>query len=183
MSRIYFFYQRFLFLMKDWFVILKLPFSMLVSILFHPSFIIFSVIALGLSTMGIWIGFFNGDTKESLGVLEQIDNLSVFTFCVATLGGAATDFFFEEKYKLDEGQDKITIHFMYFIWVLAFLTSFKSLKSDDWIFISLFLTISFWLAVSKNKPIFKHPNRTAIDNLNPGESKKNSDNEIGGEGL
>ncbi len=167
--------------MRDWFLIIKLPFSMLISILLNPSFIFFSIIALGLSTMGIWIGFFNGDANEKLGILEQIDNLSVFTFCVATLGGAATDFFFEEKYKLDESQDKITVHFMYFIWVLAFLTSFKSLNSDEWVFTSLFLTISFWLAVSKNKPIFKHPNRKAMENLNPGEGKNSTD--IGGDGL
>jgi hypothetical protein len=167
--------------MKDWLLILKLPFTTLISILVNPSFIIFSIIALGLGTMGIWLGFFNDGMKSNVGLWAQIDNLSVFTFCVATLGGAATDFFFEEKYILEENQSKTPVHFMFFIWVFAFLTSFKALSSDGWIFAALLLTISFWLAINKSKPIFMHPNPEAMDNLNPSLDKNNE--EISGGGL
>ena len=166
---------------EDWIKILKLFLGTILYMIKDPSFVMFSIIAIGLGTMGIWITFFTEDIKvENTSLLDQIDNLSVFTFCIATLGGIATDFFFEERYIVKD--DKAAIHSMYFLWVVSVLVSFYSLNNDSGITFALILTLTFSLIVNKNKPMFKHPDKTALDNLNP-NSVNNAKNQIKGAGL
>lgn len=86
-----------------WWKLIAEIFKSVIEIIRNPSFIMFSTIAIGLGTMGIWISFFPGagiDSSENgseSSLVQKIDNLSVFTFCIATLGSVATDYFFEEK--------------------------------------------------------------------------------------
>jgi hypothetical protein len=108
----------------------------------NPSFLMFSIIALGLGTMGIWIGFFPNTLPSTE---HSIDNLSVFTFCIATLGGIAADYFFEEK-NISSNQNPSTY-----------------LPEE----LSRHGTFLFWLLVNIKKPKFQKVDQSALDNLSP----------------
>lgn len=179
---------------KMWWKLFAIIFKSLIEIIRSPSFIMFSTIAIGLGTMGIWIGFFpsSGITLPAVGGgdswAERIDNLSVFTFCIATLGSVATDYFFEEKNSQNiqsEDLDKmLSKHGMFFLWALAALMSFAALKNNDAIYWSLGLTIVFWLLINIKKPKFQKINEQALHNLDPNlKPKTKSASEIKGEGL
>src|SRR5688572_27175903 len=91
-----------------WIVIINL-----FSIIRNPSFIIFSIIAIALGTLGIWIDFFPDGIHEGATLTQSVNKLSVFTFCIATLGGLVTDYVFEEKYldiTVGNGQQLLTRH-------------------------------------------------------------------------
>ncbi|WP_220782641.1 hypothetical protein, partial [Shewanella sairae] len=59
-NMVYKLFRKVLMPMNAWFELLRVMLSSLFDIIRNPSFIMFSVIALGLGTMGIWIGFFPG---------------------------------------------------------------------------------------------------------------------------
>lgn len=178
---------------KMWWKLFAIIFKSLIEIMRSPSFIMFSTIAIGLGTMGIWIGFFPSSAialptavEDSWG--ERIDNLSVFTFCIATLGSVATDYFFEEKnsqHIQSEDLDKmLSKHGMFFLWALAALMSFAALKNNDAIYWSLGLTIVFWLLINIKKPKFQKINEHALKNLEPNlKAETKSASEIKGDGL
>lgn len=179
---------------KMWYKLISITLNSLIQIIRNPSFIMFSAIAIGLGTMGIWIGFFPGNdlllaVDQSSEILSgKIDNLSVFTFCIATLGSIATDYFFEEK-DIENKQSAdydalISKHGMFFLWTLSVVMSFAALKSDDSIFWALGLTIIFWLFINIRKPKFQKINEYALQNLEPKlTEEKVSASEIKGDGL
>lgn len=177
-----------------WWKLITVIMKSLIEIIRNPSFIMFSVVAISLGTMGIWIGFFPGSgvappvNASPQSLVEKIDNLSVFTFCIATLGSVATDYFFEEKdiqHKQGEDQAKVlSRHGMFFLWALSALMSFAALKSDDAIYWALGLTVIFWLFINIKKAKFQKINEHALQNLDPNlqpEIKKAT--EIKGKGL
>lgn len=67
----------------------------LLHIIVNPSFLFYMVIALGLSTMGLWIDFF--PPRHIPGGEIALSGLSVFTFSIATLGSMATAYVFEVR--------------------------------------------------------------------------------------
>jgi hypothetical protein len=156
--------------MKAWWVLIKIIIMSFFEIIRNPSFLMFSIIALGLGTMGIWIGFFPNTLPSTE---HSIDNLSVFTFCIATLGGIAADYFFEEK-NISSNQnpstylpEELSRHGMFFLWSLSVLLAFWALKDDDGIYCSLSTTFLFWLLVNIKKPKFQKVDQSALDNLSP----------------
>ncbi len=189
------FFKRF----SGWIRLLKALISSAINILSNPSYIMFSVIAIGLGTMGIWIPFspfYTSSTNEFDGALSILDNMSVFTFCVATLGNMATEYFFEEKGKDIEDSENIqndedyssilSKHAAFFVWSLAFILSFFCLASDDYLMYGLASTLLLWLFVNINRPKFRAINRAAMKDLNPNLSKDGSrvsEDEFGGPGL
>ncbi|GAB1147097.1 MAG: hypothetical protein SwBeaBPW_13870 [Shewanella algae] len=177
-----------------WWKLIAEIFKSLIEIIRNPSFIMFSTIAIGLGTMGIWIGFFSGAGTASsangdeISLAQKIDNLSVFTFCIATLGSVATDYFFEEKnYQNKQSADHaemLSKHGMFFLWTLSALMSFAALKTDNAIYWALGLTTIFWLFINIKKPKFQKINEYALKNLDPNlKSETKSATEIKGKGL
>lgn len=172
--------------MKTWTELVKAILLSVFEILRNSSFIMFSIVALGLGTMGIWIGFFPGNSNTP----QQIDNLSVFTFCIATLGGIAADYFFEEKNisqnhnTVDELAETVARHGMFFLWSFSVLAAFAALKHDDGISWALGSTCIFWLFINIRKPKFQKIDRLALKNLTIELKAANKvDDEIKGKGL
>lgn len=174
--------------LRKWWLLLSVGLENIIKMILNPSFIFFSFIALGLSTMGIWISYMPTDPQSSGLKNINIDSLAVFTFSIATLGGIATDYFFEEKhseYKDTESakeKKQIGLHAMFFLWASAVFVSFCALGDQSYIYLSLGMTISFWLFVYVNKPMFNRINKEALDNLVPSENTDQT-SEIGGKGI
>ena len=145
----------------------------------------FSIIAIGLGTMGIWISYFPGGYSSSTG----IDKLSIFTFCIATLGSMAVEYFFEERDKIsndskNEIKDTLSLHLVFFLWSLSALLSFYALNTSSNSFIGLISTLTLWLFVNIHRPKFQSINKDAIADLDPDYEKNDStEAEIGGAGL
>lgn len=178
--------KRLIVSMKTWSELIKAIFLSVFEILRNSSFIMFSIVALGLGTMGIWIGFFPGNSNTP----QQIDNLSVFTFCIATLGGIAADYFFEEKNinqnqnTGDELAETVARHGMFFLWSFSVLAAFAALKDDNGISWALGSTCIFWLFINIRKPKFQKIDRLALKNLTVELKAANKvDDEIKGKGL
>jgi hypothetical protein len=154
----------------------------------------FAAIALGLGTMGIWISIFNDGLAADKSIPEQLENLSVFTFCIATLGSMAAEYFFEEKEDLSsEGSvmndDSFTRmqskHLAFFLWTIAMFFSFYALKDDDGLWWGIGSTVLIWLVVNIQRPKFQKINQDAVDILSPDLSNDSTDSndEYEGEGL
>jgi len=172
----------------QWFNIIKIIVTKTFSIITNPSYIIYSIVAIGLSTMGIWIVFYPEGFKGD-NLTEQLENMSVFTFCIATLGNIATEYFFDEKgnnngvgSRLDRVQTK---HLAILLWVISLVCTFYALKNDNFIIRSLGTTIILWLFVNINRSKFQNVDRAALQNLDPnlGNSSVDTNNEIEGDGL
>ena len=174
-----------------WKCMFKIIASNLFSILKSPSFIIFSFVAIGLSTMGIWIAFYPNGVDSTKRIVEQLDGLAVFTFCIATLGGMAAEYFFEEKDKdtgtginLEKTQSR---HLAFFMWAVATLLAFFALKNKEMIIYGISATLLLWMFVNIHRPKFQAINKAAVDNLSAdyeeNDSNEESSDEIKGAGL
>jgi hypothetical protein len=174
---------------RPWFDIVKIIFTISFSIIRNPSFIMFSIVALGLGTTGIWIVFYPNGFDTCFPISQQLDNLSIFTFCIATLGNMATEYFFEEKGKDTSSSidlEKIhTRHLAFFLWSIAAILSFYALKNDVFILPGLGSTLLLWLYVNFHRPKFQAINEAVYKNMNPNLSdvSEDSDSEIEGVGL
>ena len=181
---------------KGWLRILQILVSSFVNIIANPSFIMFSLIGIGLGTMGIWIPFspFIGHQES---VVNSLDNMSVFTFCIATLGNMATEYFFENKSEEasglgieiqndDEYKSILSRHAAFFSWSSALLLSFLCLVDDYYLLYGLGSTLALWLLVNINRPKFRAINSAAMNNLSPelkNDGSRVGDDDFGGSGL
>ena len=170
----------------------------LFSIIRDPSFVIFSIIAISISTLGIWIDFFPAEkvsegssattavVSEGSSILGKINKLSVFTFCIATLGALATDYVFEEKYldkNLVSRRDLLARHLGFLIWFVSVILSFFSMRVELAIFPALITTLLLWMCVNIKTKKFQHINEDAKNNLDPNYERKISTDEFKGGGL
>ncbi len=138
--------------------------------------------------MGIWITFFPSGIEGKIPISHHIDNLSVFTYCIATLGSMAVEYVFEEKNKEPEPADDIekvlSLHIVFFLWAISALLAFYALKSDDGIFLGLGSTLILWLVVNIHRPKFQAINLEATKNLDLDYKDENTQKtEMGGKGL
>jgi hypothetical protein len=177
--------------LSGWLNIIKIIFSNLFGIITNPSFVMFAVIALGLGTMGVWISIFNNGLVANKDISEQLENLSVFTFCIATLGSMAAEYFFEEKEADKSGSNVVDAagitkiqskHLAFFLWAQAVFFSFYALNHDSGIWWSIGSTILIWAVVNIQRPKFQKIKQEALDNLSP-DLSTNNDDDFEGEGL
>jgi len=189
-------------LIEKWVAIFAISFFSLVHVVTNPSFIFFTIIALGLSTMGIWIEIFPNNISENMELIDQLDNVSVFTFSIATLGSMATAYFFESKNL--EGQNlegygypqwlinvfntdvDLLRNSIFFAWAFALFLAFHALENQEGIIPCLVSTLFVWVVDNLRRPIFRKINDRARDNLNPIYSSFENDqpeNEMSGDGL
>ena len=190
--KVFRFVKKLIMSMNAWFELIRVMIFSIIEIIRNPSFIMFSVIALGLGTMGIWIDFLPGGEPPAEPNIQSMNNLSVFTFCIATLGGIAADYFFEEKNnpinhnKGEELSDTLSRHGMFFLWSFSVLTAFVALKDDEGIIYALGSTLVFWLLVNIRKPKFQKIDSLALANLSPdlqGKQAIGEESQIKGKGL
>lgn len=169
-----------------WVELISIIFGNLYSIIRNPSFIIFSIIAISLGTLGIWIDFYPNGFTEGKSFTESMNKLSVFTFCVATLGGLGTDYVFEEKYlddQLNNEQQLLSRHLAFLMWFLCLVLSFFALRSDWAVIPALSATLILWMCVNINTKKFQRINEDAKRNLVPDYSNNLSPDEFEGDGL
>jgi protein-S-isoprenylcysteine O-methyltransferase Ste14 len=181
-----------------WTGLVLIIFENLFSLIRNPSFVIFSIIAISISTLGIWIDFFPAEAEntvasvttanasEHLTVLQKINKLSVFTFCIATLGAMATDYVFEEKY-LDKDRpskrDLLTRHIGFLLWFICVVLSFFALRDACAIFPALIVTLILWMCVNIKTKKFQHINEEAKNNLAPDYGPSSQSDDFKGGGL
>ena len=181
-------------LIMPWLKILLIIIESIVSIVINPSFIIFAILAIGLGTLGIWISFFpttgsavieiNSDQSLS-NIVANLDNLSVFTFCIAALGNMATDYFFvNDDRKLSEqtSKDVLQQHLAIISWAVSLLCTFWALADDNGITYCLGFTLMLWMAVNVKREKFNKVNKDAFNLLKP-EPSISQEDEIKGGGL
>ena len=171
-----------------WINIIKIIVTKSSSIITNPSYIMFSIVAIGLSTMGIWIVFYPDGSVDNKSLIEQLENMSVFTFCIATLGNIATEYFFDDDNTgvVGSNLDRIqTKHLAFLLWSTSLLFTFYALKNDNLIIYSLGTTIILWLFVNINRSKFQNIDKIALQNLDPNlnNSSDGVDAEIEGDGL
>jgi hypothetical protein len=170
----------------------------LYSLIRNPSFVIFSIIAISISTLGIWIDFFPAEAEstassltttnpsEGSSILQKINKLSVFTFCIATLGALATDYVFEEKYldkDIPSKRDLLARHLGFLLWFICVVLSFFALREAWAIFPTLIVTLILWMCVNIKTKKFQHINQDAKDNLSPDYGRSSQSDEFKGGGL
>jgi len=171
-----------------WINIIKIIVTKSSSIITNPSYIMFSIVAIGLSTMGIWIVFYPDGSVDNKSLIEQLENMSVFTFCIATLGNIATEYFFDDDNTgvVGSNLDRIqTKHLAFLLWSTSLLFTFYALKNDNLIIYSLGTTIILWLFVNINRSKFRNIDEAALQNLDPNlnDFSDGLDAEIEGDGL
>lgn len=171
-----------------WVGVIRIIATNLFLIIMCPSFVMFSCVALGLGSMGIWIVFFPDQYDTCKKFAEQVDNVSVFTFCIATLGGMAAEYFFEGK----GGEDDVVVdlekvqskHLAFFLWATAAVLSFYALGNDDGIVPGLGSTLVLWLCVNIHRPKFRAISAAAVGNLSPDLSTGSApSSQVQGKGL
>lgn len=174
--------------LKDWISLFQILMTTVVEIMRNPSFVMFSLMAIGLGTMGIWIPLLPYENSEAPKLILQTQSLSVFTFCVASLGNMATEYIFNEKGK-ENGEitdaSMLSKHAVFFIWTISIFLSFLCLINPTYAIDALSLTLILWLFVNIHRSKFRHANKSAIDNLLPDLNDKTvtENNELGGDGL
>ena len=189
--------------LSKWVSLIVLAAYSLLHVIASPSFVFFMFIALGLSTMGIWIELFPSGYDSGKDIIEQVEKMSVFTFSIATLGSIATAYFFENK-----GEGSVTLngygyprwiisnfennpellkHSMFFLWSASVLSAFFALSNKAGIYLCLSLTFLMWAVDNLRKPIFRKYNPSAKENLtvdyDHDSDASASDSEILGGGL
>lgn len=155
-----------------------------VRILINPSYLMFASVAIVLATMGVWIEFFPSGFSDDKLWYEQLNRLSVFTFCIALLGSMAVEYVFDNKgedFKFD-AEKEIQKHLAFFFWFAALLLSFSSLKSDLGKIFGLSLTILLWVYVNSHRERFDRLNSNAVESLNPRLTSRDKD-DLAGDGL
>jgi len=170
--------------MIGWRRIFSFLISNTVKILINPSYLMFSLVAISMATLGVWMEFLPGGFSPSDKWYKQLNNMSVFTFCIALLGSMAVEYVFdskgdESKFDADKELQK---HLAFFFWFLALILSFAALESDWGKLFGLSSTILLWFYVNSHRDRFNRLNSDALNALNP--NLRAADNEeLGGEGL
>ncbi|PHQ26078.1 hypothetical protein CLH62_00235 [Marinobacter guineae] len=171
-------------LTAGWREIFSVFLSDTLKIIINPSYVMFSGIAIALATLGIWIEFLPMGFSEKPEWYRQLNNTSVFTFCIALLGSMAVEYIFDSKGEAGkyDSEKELHKHMAFFFWFLALILSFASLKSDWGVVAGLSSTILLWLYVNSYREKFNKQSTEAINALNPKFNKKDEP-ELGGDGL
>lgn len=162
-----------------WFCVLDIIVIQLLSVIKNPSYVFFALIALTLGTMGVWIGAFPQFLNGFEGFEENVSRISVFTFCIATLGNFATESYFNAN-KSDHTILELKRSLGIFAWSICLLLTFYSYLGCDKPLLGFWSTIIFWFMVNVENPSFRKVNNNAMDNM---ATKEGAAEEIGGAGL
>jgi hypothetical protein len=175
--------MNFIKLFLGWYKLFFIVLENIADIIKNPSFVMFSLIALALGTMGIWVPlypFFNVDN-----LIGKIESTTVFTFCIATLGNMATEYIFDKKDDDDKTDYKeiLSTHAAFFLWAIALFLSFLCLANDAFIWHGLTSTLILWLFVNIRREKFQRYNPAVLNNFNPNLNQNSDVDEFKGDGL
>ncbi|WP_279624360.1 hypothetical protein [Aeromonas veronii] len=149
----------------------------------NPKFIMFFLIFILITGAGVWIPWAfkidltsvcvlrgeSDDVRQALGTVclyvkgmdvAFFQNFSVFMFNLGVLGTIATEFFFkgETDSSLSDRKDLKEISAL-FLWVVAFVLSFDSLKNPTgfswYVALGALLTLFLWICININKEQYK----------------------------
>lgn len=162
-----------------WFCVLDIIFTQLLSVIRNPNYVFFSVIALTLGTMGVWIDAFPYGLKGLIGFGENVSRITAFTFCIATLGNFATESYFDTK-NVVKPNNELKRNLGIFSWSICLFLTFYSYIGSESSMLGFWATIAFWLFVNVDKPEFRKTTREVINNMSP---KEGVSEEIKGAGL
>jgi len=160
---------------RHWQIYIYVLFNTLFRILLNPSFWTFCVLALGIGSLGLWIGIFSG--KEFLVAVQESGKETILTFCIALLGNIAIEQYFEEKSEKSTEkkiEESIRKHVAILCWCIALLFSFYSYFIEKYWYTGIVLTAVFWTAYMSYKPAFEKINNDAINDWKPNFSDSNS---------
>ena len=138
----------------------------LIEIITSAKFVFFSLVAIGIGTMGIWVPVIfdldlSGNAAKTPSV--KIENLPIFMYVVGVLGTLAAEYFIKNEKLEDEGKQAVQ-SFSMFIWFIAIVLSFWALKApkeNTWqLWLSLWLSISLWMSFTIKKEDFNYSRRT-----------------------
>lgn len=167
----------------DWRFLYKYVKDVFVHFPENPKFIFFFVMFILITGAGVWIPWaFNIDltsvcmleekndhVKQALGTVctyvKGLDvaffqNFSVFMFNLGVLGTIATEYFFkgETDSSVSDGRDLKEVSAL-FLWVVAFVLSFDSLKNPtgfSWcVALGAILTLFLWVCININKEQYR----------------------------
>lgn len=156
--------------------ILKACFSKLGDILSSADFMFFSIVCLGIGTMGVWIPVvfqldINASSSEKF-VQAGFDNIAIFMYVASVLGTVAAEYLIKNETLRNE-KDRAIRSFLMFVWFLAMLLSFwafKEPRGTSWqLWISLWLTISLWLCFTRSKKEFNYDQGEVTKELSGGQ--------------
>jgi hypothetical protein len=149
-------------------VIIGRPFK----IIREVEFLIYAIIALLFSTMGVSFEIFIKD-KYLTGVDISSLDVSIFTFSVATLSALATDYFFD-----DSMGKSLEVKAALLFWVVSLFLVFLSLLGATGQFFGLVSSILVWLSIKVESEYFTKPKPENVKKLAETEGTN-----FGGDGL
>ena len=161
--------------------------STLFDIIKSAHFVFFSVVCLGIGTMGIWIPvFFQLDVSAPASQISNdisYDNIAIFMYVVSVLGTVAAEYFIKNEKVKDPGMKPIH-SFAMCVWFLAIVLSFWALKEPrgtSWhLWVSVWLTISIWMSFTIKKEEFNFDQEKVSGKLS---GAKSEDSVIQGRGV
>ncbi|WP_334014661.1 hypothetical protein [Alteromonas sp. S167] len=159
----------------------------LIEIISSAKFVFFSIVAIGIGAMGIWVPAvfsldLSGSATGALQSQSKIENFSMFMYVVSVLGTLAAEYLIKNE-KLDDEKKEAVQSFSMFIWFVAIVLAFWALKEpkeNTWqLWLSLWLAISLWMSFTIKKDDFKYSCRTKnkLEGIDINNSK------FGGNGL
>lgn len=163
----------------QWFNVLEIVLMQIWAVVKNPNYIFFSGIALTLGTMGIWIEAFPEGLNSLDAFSDQLSRISVFTFCIATLGNFATESYFGTNQTVKSDND-LKRNMGIFFWSICLLLTFYSYRGSDYPLLGFCSTIIFWFMVNVEKPVFRETDTKTMSNMAP---KDGGATEFRGAGL
>lgn len=177
-----------------WQIFFKVLLKTITKVFFNPSFWIFCILALGIGSIGLWIGVFSG--KNFLYAIETSGKETILTFCIALLGSIAVEQYFNRSSEKSAAEKTAEDHMMGHIailgWNFAFAMSFYSYFIKESWYYGLVITVIFWISYTVYNPIFDALNNKALENLRADYKYKStttessideSEGDLGGSGL
>ena len=126
-----------------------------IEIVSSAKFIFFSIVAISIGTMGIWVPvLFELDLSSGGNTTSKatVENFPIFMYVVGVLGTLAAEYFIRNE-KFDEDRKQAVQSFSMLVWFIAIVLSFWALKDpkgNTWqLWLSLWLTISLWMSFTK----------------------------------
>lgn len=179
---------------KMWQLFITVLLRTIINILVNPSFWIFCILALGIGSLGLWIGVFY--EKGFIEAIQSSGRETILTFCIALLGGVAVEQYFNrarmDGYKHKSPEENMREHIAILGWNSAFVMTFYGFFNKEYWFIGLLATILFWISYTIYNPIFDHLNKKVLDGLRIKYENKEKDSysdndenesDLGGKGL
>lgn len=162
-----------------WFCVLDIIVTQIWFVIRNPSYVFFSIIALTLGTMGVWIDLLPAGLDGLAEYENKINKISVFTFCIATLGSFATESYFESNNAV-KSDSELNRNLGVFFWSICLFLTFYSYVGNGGGMLGFWSTIIFWLVVNIEKPAFRNANPKAMNNM---AATDDIEQQIGGPGL